>query len=270
MDRFSEKYHKLTPYGYAGNNPVLINDIQGDSLWISFGKNERVLYENGNLLSKGGDGKFSAYRGNQAKIDKKTGEVTGYKGFLGKAKIALDKISTAEGELGTDVISSLQSSNYNFNIIESTNNSFNPGREGVNAAHYIQSVRTGKSQVYGLSPSNIIGSGGVIFWNSNSTNDIVTNKGIKTADPTQTLGHELFRGYDSNFGNLVSTYYPNPAVGTEVKEIRADYFFNQLGSTKTFNTGYYQTHYDTNKKGYNYLDSNGQPRTVSPTILWDK
>ena len=46
IDRFAEKYHKLTPYGYAGNNPVLINDVQGDSLWISFGKNEKALYEN--------------------------------------------------------------------------------------------------------------------------------------------------------------------------------------------------------------------------------
>lgn len=34
MDRFSEKYHTLTPYGYAGNNPILFNDIQGDSIGI--------------------------------------------------------------------------------------------------------------------------------------------------------------------------------------------------------------------------------------------
>ncbi|MXN91052.1 hypothetical protein GR160_07400 [Flavobacterium sp. Sd200] len=37
LDRFSEKYHSMTPYGYGGNNPVLIRDIQGDSLWISLG-----------------------------------------------------------------------------------------------------------------------------------------------------------------------------------------------------------------------------------------
>ena len=204
-----------------------------------------------------------------------SGEVTGYKGFLGQAKDALDKISTAEGELGTDVISSLQSSSYNFDITESTSNSFNPAGKDrvysrVNDAHYTQGIKTGKGQIYGSPKSNIIGSGGVIFWNPNSKIDIATNIGIKTADPTQVLGHEMFHGYDANFGNLVSDYYPNSAIGTQVKEIRADCFFNQLGSAKTFNTGYYQTHYSTDKSGYNYLDSNGQPRTVSPTILWDK
>ena len=34
LDRFSEKYFDLTPYGYAANNPVLYNVIQGDSIGI--------------------------------------------------------------------------------------------------------------------------------------------------------------------------------------------------------------------------------------------
>ena len=275
LDRFSEKYYKLSPYGYAGNNPVLINDIQGDSLWISFGKNEKVLYENGNLLSKGSDGKFSAYKGSQAKIDKKTGNVKGYRGFLGQAKNALDKISKGEGEIGTNVVSTLQSSNNNFNIVESTSNSFDPRGSDmvatrINDASYQQGVNLGRGQIGGSSPSNIIGSGGNIYWNPNSSVEIATNKGLMTADPTQVLAHELFHGYDSNFGNLTWSRYPDAINGTEIKEIRAVHFFNQLGGTQTFNTGHYQTHYNSDRSGYYLLDSNGQPRTVSPTILWDK
>lgn len=84
IDRFAEKYHKLTPYGYAGNNPVLVNDIQGDSLWVSFGKNntEKALYQDGSYYSKNSAGEFELYKGENAKLDK-NGNVVGYKGKLG-------------------------------------------------------------------------------------------------------------------------------------------------------------------------------------------
>lgn len=32
IDRLAEKYHNLTPYSYAGNNPIYFVDIQGDSI----------------------------------------------------------------------------------------------------------------------------------------------------------------------------------------------------------------------------------------------
>ena len=50
QDAFSEKYSSMTPYHYGANNPVLYIDVNGDSLWINF-KNDRILYENGNLLN---------------------------------------------------------------------------------------------------------------------------------------------------------------------------------------------------------------------------
>jgi RHS repeat-associated protein len=34
IDRFAEKYHEFTPYSYAGNNPVIFVDVQGDSLFV--------------------------------------------------------------------------------------------------------------------------------------------------------------------------------------------------------------------------------------------
>ena len=35
QDRFAEKYYPMTPYQYAGNNPILFIDIKGDSIGIS-------------------------------------------------------------------------------------------------------------------------------------------------------------------------------------------------------------------------------------------
>nr|WP_302437609.1 RHS repeat-associated core domain-containing protein [Bacteroides intestinalis] len=34
MDRFAEKYYSMSPYQYAGNNPVGNIDINGDSIVI--------------------------------------------------------------------------------------------------------------------------------------------------------------------------------------------------------------------------------------------
>ena len=35
QDRFAEKYVSMTPYQYGANNPILMIDINGDSLWIT-------------------------------------------------------------------------------------------------------------------------------------------------------------------------------------------------------------------------------------------
>ena len=34
VDRFTDKYPSLTPYQYAGNNPINLIDINGDSVWL--------------------------------------------------------------------------------------------------------------------------------------------------------------------------------------------------------------------------------------------
>jgi len=41
QDRFSEKYHKMSPYQYAANNPVLMIDVNGDSVQVT-GKQKNV------------------------------------------------------------------------------------------------------------------------------------------------------------------------------------------------------------------------------------
>ncbi|TAH17234.1 MAG: RHS repeat-associated core domain-containing protein, partial [Cytophagales bacterium] len=35
QDRFADKYHSLSPYQYAANNPILNIDVNGDSVWVT-------------------------------------------------------------------------------------------------------------------------------------------------------------------------------------------------------------------------------------------
>lgn len=264
-DRFAEKYHKLTPYGYAGNNPVLVNDIQGDSLWISFGRNNqnRVLYQNGQLQNKDG----SRYEGAGVRV-KKDGSIKITDSFLSSVVSALSNISNAEGEAGTNVISTLQGSENNFTIAEGWNH-FDPGemnKPGIymNDATYVQGINIGRGQIGGTSPSSIVGSGGIIYWNPAGQSTYITRNGEMPVNNTLALGHEMFHAFDANSGNLVRMHYN----GTEVGEIRASYFENRLRQTNTFN---HNTNYRSqyNDGGYNLLNTGGQPRTVPPTILWN-
>ena len=58
QDRFSEKYYTFSPYSYGANNPIKYIDINGDSLWISYGDNQRILYTTG--MEYVGDDSFVA------------------------------------------------------------------------------------------------------------------------------------------------------------------------------------------------------------------
>ena len=230
IDRFAEKYPKYTPYGYAGNNPVLINDIQGDSLWISFGKNEKALYENGKLLSQGKDGKFSQYKGNQAKLDK-NGNVKGYKGFLGKAVNALNTASSKSA--GGDLISEIQSSTENISIVESSNgNSYYPSTNTVS-----------------FDPSS--GQGGLDSTGGTSRPSFIG------------LGHELAHGLDDIRGTLNTTKIPGYNF-TEAEKF-ATHIENQMRSEHNvpLRTHYsYSVNPSTNAKTGVYPLLNGRMQSL--------
>lgn len=255
IDRFAEKNHKLTPYGYAGNNPVLINDIQGDSLWISFGKNERVLYENGKLLSQGEDGKFSEYKGNQAKIDKKTGAIKGYKGFLGETVKALDGLRN-DSSFANGIIGTLQGSENNFNIKEGnaryrSDLKHPSGKMGVlnNNGYAFQVLEQGKNLV-DYAPFDQIGSGGDIYWNPNAGDDMIT------------LGHEMGHGFDSDMGMLDSRRIMFNGKLEEIREIRGVYYENRIRQDlgKPLRDSY-------TSNGPKLLNSSGNPMFIQPPSI---
>jgi RHS repeat-associated protein len=214
-DRYAEKYMDFTPYQYGGNNPVLMIDINGDSLWINTGF-RNLLYENGRLTTKSGkDVTHKAYN--------KKGELR--KSFLGQSVGALAELSSTKA--GAELVSGLQSSEFHYTIEQSSLNRFDPDNE--NNASAIMNLdpdnkhpfQSGDLWVQGME-FNQIGSGGTIYWDPNSMFNL---------EPSSlSLAHEMFHGFDSSRGILDRRFALGSGVvlGEEVGEIRAVYNTNLI------------------------------------------
>jgi len=249
QDRFAEKYHTMSPYQYGANNPVLMIDVNGDSLWISY-KGNNILYENGNLYNKDG----TAYTGKGVKMDK-NGNVTGYKGFLGQTMSALGTISgTAEGGA---MVTELQSSANNFTI-EKGPSEFR--RDNVYTAYANQfqtdPSQTGTYNMLSASGVNFAGgSGGTISWNPSGTKlPIVGGTGTNAAID---LAHEMFHGLDANRG-LLDDRVQNGVKRSEWQAVyRENTLRGQLGVPL-------RTHYISVQNPSGVVTGGAGPRMITP------
>ncbi len=214
QDAFAEKYISMTPYQYAANNPALYIDVNDDSLWINY-RNERILYENGNIYNSDG----TAYSG---KGLNKKGEM---KGFLKTTVNALGTISgTAEGG---SMVSELQSSDNNFTIVKAASSGF-VADNGV-AGHATQLMTDpAQAQSYAALQSAGIslagGSGGTINWNPSGT--VLPVVGGTARNGITDLAHEMFHGQQANQGMLDGRMYS----GVEREEWGAVYQENLVRS----------------------------------------
>jgi RHS repeat-associated protein len=92
QDRFADKYHSLTPYGYAANNPISIIDVNGDSIWVTTSTNQRLYY---GYTAGGGYGFYS----NTTSVDPVSGiEVTTKNLYQGNDQF-VNEVSGALGRL---------------------------------------------------------------------------------------------------------------------------------------------------------------------------
>ena len=263
IDRFAEKYASHSPYAFTKNNPIRFLEVKGDSLWISFGKDNanRALYQDGQLLNADG----SRYEGAGVKV-KKDGSIKITNSFLKSATKALGEISQAEGETGTDVVSTLQSSDNNFTI-QRGGNRFGANQPGespninINDAAYYQGQIDGKPPVGNGALSTTIGTGGTIYWNPSDTSSYITKNGTGSINTSISLGHEMLHAYDANNGNLDYRILPG---GTLRMEARAVYFGNQLRSTSTFNNQALRYQYSS---GGTVLVPQGNPLNITPPSI---
>jgi len=119
QDRFSEKYFSMTPYQYGALNPVKYIDVNGDSLWINFGDNQRVLYQEGKLYTQGKGGLID-YEGNDKFVSAVLGVLT----------------NMSSTEIGKSVVDNLSKSDNSFSFVNEASSAgemsqqFVPGENG--------------------------------------------------------------------------------------------------------------------------------------------
>ncbi|MES2517895.1 MAG: DUF6443 domain-containing protein [Bacteroidota bacterium] len=103
IDPMADKYLDFSPYSYVLNNPLRYTDPDGKEVWISFGDNQRVRYDNGKLYNE--DGK--AYKGKDAFVS----NITKFLNMMNKT------------EMGSTVLTDLTKSKNTFNFVNKVTDS---------------------------------------------------------------------------------------------------------------------------------------------------
>lgn len=186
-----------SPYVSMNNNPMLFNDIKGDTIKISHNRID-IKYENGNLYNPNG----SPFAGN-------------VNGYLGKVKQSLDNINSVTP--GQVLLREIESSKFIFTI-KNTNFSHS-GNEFVadNPAYSRLALAV-------PSMANAAGSGGTIYWNPNLTTSGPNQRGNNERPAFIGLTHEFGHALMSKRGmdNAIKFSPNNPTI--EFRTITNDDF----------------------------------------------
>ncbi|MBX6361829.1 MAG: hypothetical protein IRZ03_17340, partial [Acidobacterium ailaaui] len=160
--------------------------------------------------------------------------------------------------------------------LQSSTNTFIVKTAGQNPNHPGQSefIETDRNKSYAVAMTAagqgkpvLGGSGGSIYWNSAGTPlSVVGGTGVS---PITDLAHEMFHGYESNFGMLTND--DPQGTGLARSEYRAAYFENQIRSQlnppQPLRTGYGFRDASGNPQVAKLLNASGNPIYVPPTPI---
>jgi len=192
IDRFAEKYYDQSPYSFSQNNPVVFQEVKGDSIKVSFrtgflgifGKKETLTYDSKNQQWNDANGK--QYTGKTSKFSDKV---------LGDLK------TNQKNELGNEIVSNLANDNLDHFVKKGSPNSNTINDPNI---YYNGSVGDDGQKIYqggksGSSPGYVV------------------------------LGHEMAHKYSRNLGvRNVPWFGAGTADARGVDEYNAMYFENVL------------------------------------------
>jgi hypothetical protein len=86
VDPLAERYNSIGSFVFVANNPIRNIDLDGKEIWISYGNNQQVRYDNGNLYNEDG----TKYEGKDAFISSVAGNLNTMNGTsVGKSVLGL-------------------------------------------------------------------------------------------------------------------------------------------------------------------------------------
>jgi RHS repeat-associated protein len=182
IDRFFDQYPTISPYQYAGNNPLNLIDINGDSLWVGGNKPEAALKDLQDLAGSD-QGRVSVDENGKISVN-----TDGYETGTNPGLDIIVKIVLASERVSYEVSSDALDLDARGAVINAISNRSTTHR-------YINTELESRESLRGIHPSN--GLDGQIIIKDGIRFGVTSDHGktITEIPRSQVVGHELSENY---------------------------------------------------------------------------